>query len=138
MEEIKNAFGFEFSADKIPPVSYSSEVLEKAKELGEFLILRIEYNRNGASMTMLEMKAMMESKMDKDKEGKLFYDQDWYINEPFFKEISVKTEWKLVGKNFVPNSTGKNYIEQTKVLRDYLLNLECFLMKKKKNVLTMF
>ena len=127
-EEIKNAFGIEFPPDKIPSIQYSPEVLEEAKESDEFLILRFEYN----GMTMLEMKAMMESRMDKDEEGKLFYDQDLYRDEAFFKEHSLKTEWKLVGKEFVPDSTGKNYIEQTKILRDYLIGLESLSEEEQK------
>ena len=50
----------------------------------------------------------------------LLTDDCWYKDEKFFTREPVKTEWKLVSKEFVPGSIGKDYIEQTKVLRDYL------------------
>ncbi len=126
-EEIKNTFGFEFSTDKIPPIHYNPEVLEKAKENGEMLVLRVESDGEGSPMTMERMNEIMQTILDKDSEEeqeKLLYDTDWYQEEDFFKNTSLRTEWRIVGKEFIPDSTSKNYIEQTKILRDYLLGLE--------------
>ncbi len=127
VEEIKNTFGFEVSTDKIPAIPYGPEVLEKAKENGEMLVLRVESDGEGSPMTMERMNGLMQAILEEDSEEeqeKLLYDTDWYSEEDFFKNASLRTEWKLVGKNFVPDSTSKNYIEQTKVLRDYLLGLD--------------
>ena len=131
-EEITSTLGFEFPKDRIPPIPYSPEFLEKAKELGELLMLRVEDNGSGVPMTMSHIKTIMESRMDKDEEGKLFYDQNWYKEEPFFKESSLKTEWRLVSKEFVPDTTSKNYIQQTRLLRDYLLGLESLSEEEKE------
>ena len=54
----------------------------------------------------------------------MLYDTDWYKSEDFFENVYLKTEWKIVGKDFIPDSKSKNYIEQTKILRDYLFGLE--------------
>lgn len=126
-EEIKNTFGFEFSRDKIPAISYSPEVLEKAKANGEMLILRVESDGEGSLMTMRRMNEVMHKILEEgseEEQEKLLYDTDWYEEEDFFKNASLRTEWKLVGKEFIPDSVSKNYIEQTKVLRDYMLGLE--------------
>ena len=133
-EEIKNAFGFEIVESEIPPITYSLETLEKAKELGEMLILRVGRDGDGNPLTMEKINKIMEERMDKDKDGKLLYAVSWYKEETFYKKILLKTEWKLVGKNFVPDvlsekdkdekftkdSRGNNYIHQTRMLREYL------------------
>lgn len=127
VEEIRNTFGFEVSTDKIPAILYGPEILEKAKENGEILVLRVESDREGSPMTMERMNEIMQTILaegDEEEQEKLLYDTDWYSEEDFFKNASLKTEWRIVGKNFVPDSTSKNYIEQTKVLRDYLLGLD--------------
>ena len=137
VEEIKNTFRFEFPQEKVPAIPYSPEVLEKAKENGEMLVLRVESDGEGSPMTMERMNGLMQTILEEDREEesadaedladrqeKLLYDTDWYQEEDFFKNASLRTEWKLVGKNFVPDSTSKNYIEQTKILRDYLLGLD--------------
>ncbi|HBD24755.1 MAG: hypothetical protein A2566_00340 [Candidatus Zambryskibacteria bacterium RIFOXYD1_FULL_40_13] len=126
-EEIKNTFGFEFPKEKIPHVPYTPEVLEKAKENGEMLVLRVESDGSGSSITMQRMNEIMQTILEKDSEEeqeKLLYDTNWYHEEDFFKNASLKTEWRIVGKEFIPDSTSKNYIEQTKILRDYLFGLE--------------
>ena len=126
-KEIFNTFGFEFPAEKIPPIPYGQEVLEKAKENGEMLVLRVKNDGLGTPMTMKRMNEIMQTILEEDDEGeqnKLLYNTDWYKEEDFFKDASLKTEWRIVGKEFVPDSTNKNYIEQTKILRDYLFGLE--------------
>ena len=126
-EKIKNTFGFEFSRDRIPTIPYIPEVLEKAKANGEMLILRVESDGEGSPMTMQRMNAMMQKILEEkseEEQEKLLYDTGWYGEEDFFKNASLRTEWKLVGKEFIPDSTSKNYIEQTKVLRDYMLGLK--------------
>ncbi len=116
-EAIKKAFGFEMDESDIPPIPYTSEQLEKAKELQEQLILRVSRDGQGKPMTMERINQLV--KMDPKKEGKLL-SGDWHKDEDFFKNRPLKTEWKLVGKEFIPDSTNKNYIHQTRILRQYL------------------
>ncbi|MEI6627041.1 MAG: MoxR family ATPase [bacterium] len=135
-EEIKNTFGIELARYEVPAIPYTPEQLEQAKELGESLILRINQDAEGNAMTMKRINQIMAPKMAKYSDsGKLLCNpDDWYKNEAFYKKQSLKTEWKLVGGSFVPdlaskkdkegkyaeNSRGKNYIHQTRLLRDYL------------------
>ena len=127
IEEINNTFGFDFPSEKIPPIPYNEDVLEKAKENGEMLVLRVKSDGTGSPMTMQRMNEIMETILEKDSEEeqeKLLYDTDWYKEEDFFKNSSLKTEWRIVGREFIPDSTSKNYIEQTKILRDHLFGLK--------------
>jgi len=127
-EEIQNAFGF--AVKNIPPIPYRRADLEKAKQLGEMLVLRVSVDGEGNPMTMKRMNEIMAGRMDA-AEGKLLYSQKeqgkaglqddcWYENEAFFTSMPLKMEWKLVSKEFVADSTGKDYVGQTRVLRDHL------------------
>jgi len=53
--------------------------------------------------------------LDIRSKGKLFYNQDWYNEESFAKEKG-ETEWKLVRKTWVANSTSKTWPEQQALL----------------------
>jgi hypothetical protein len=67
---------------------------------------------------------MYENLDKKKKDGtKLLYDNDWYKNEKFFTEERTELRWKLVSKDLIPNSTSKNYLEQTGILADYVVGL---------------
>ena len=115
-EEIEKAFGFKIEESDIPLIPYSQEDLEKAKELGEMLILRIEKDGENNPMTLQRINELVQfGALDS---------VDWYQNEDFYKNDSLKAEWKLVGSSFVPDSTNKDYVEQTRALRDYLKKSE--------------
>jgi hypothetical protein len=47
--------------------------------------------------------------------SRLFYDQDWYVKQAFAKEKG-ETEWKLVRKTPIANSTNKTWPEQQALL----------------------
>lgn len=135
-EEIENAFGFSVDKSKIPKIPYSKEELKKAKKLGERLVLRISEDDDGNPMTMEHLSNLAQARMTEDEgkllgpapgwdkaKGKLLMDIIWYKDEAeevFYKKITLRTEWKLVGGNLLKNSTNKIYVEQIKVLRDYL------------------
>jgi adenosyl cobinamide kinase/adenosyl cobinamide phosphate guanylyltransferase len=118
--EIKNAFGFE--ATEIPLVPYTPEQLETARTNGEILVLRVGMDGSGKSMTMEHIQSLTKDRLGTGQR-ELFFDTDWYEEEAFFKDASLKTEWKLVGETVLTDSVSKNYIEQTKILRDHLAQL---------------
>ena len=130
-EQVEQAFGVKLAVKEIPVLPYSREDLETAKEQGEMLVLRIEHDDKGELITMEHLTRMFASQMPKNI--KFLYAQEkagnpklgndcWYKNEHFFKQHSPKLEWKLVSKNVLPNSTSKDYIEQTRILREHLHN----------------
>lgn len=117
-EAVREAFGVHIEEDEIPELLYSREDLEKAKELGEMLVLRV-HSVTALPLTIQRIEELIQPKMT-EEEGQLLFDQDWYDNEEFYKEATTKNEWKLVSKDLVPFSVDQDYIEQTKVLRDHL------------------
>lgn len=119
-EQVQQVFETALTPDQIPALPYSREDLEKAKERGEMLVLRIDKDVDGHPLTMERIHTLLERPSIQAGKGKILHKVDWYINEPFFKVDTAGLEWKLVSKEVLPDSTGKNYIDQTKVLRDSL------------------
>ncbi|MCX6810002.1 MAG: hypothetical protein NTZ65_04655 [Candidatus Berkelbacteria bacterium] len=89
----KSSFGPEAVPTELPPILFSPEELEKAKELGQFLILRSD-QIPGDKLELPNTKATL---------GK----------------VPAK-RWALVTKEFIPDSTSKNYLDQTEQLVKYL------------------
>ena len=151
-EQIAKVWHVDLDPQDIPPIPFSPHELEKAKELGMMLILRISHDKDHNPLTGSHMRELLQPRFDTEGRGKLFYDNmGWdYQNEPFFtSEIPVRSppslhsrrirrsletkedfasleddalhaEWKLLSRDILPNSTSKNYLNQTKLLRDTL------------------
>lgn len=118
-EEVKETYGVDIAPEELPPLP-SRQELEKAKELGERLILRVREDNERNPITMEYMQKLLEPKFSKAGKGKILYNTDWYKDESFYTADTSKLEWKFVSKNILPGSVSKNYIEQTHLLRDYL------------------
>jgi hypothetical protein len=43
------------------------------------------------------------------------YTQDWYETEPFYATETPEDRWQLVERGIIPDSTNKNYAEQTEL-----------------------
>ncbi|MEK9175461.1 MAG: AAA family ATPase [Patescibacteria group bacterium] len=113
---VKEAFGVELSSSEIPPIPFSQEDLERAKELGQSLILRIDRAPDGTPLTMKKMNELLEDKVKKAKDGKILYKIDWYKDEEFFTIDTPKISWALTGREIVSGSTNKDYWSQTEVI----------------------
>ena len=92
-ETISAAFGPEAVPAEIPPILFSPEELRRARELGQFLILR----SNQIPDDKLELPNTKQT-LEKAPTGR----------------------WALVTKEIIPDSTDKNYLEQTEQLIKYL------------------
>jgi len=120
-EAIKVAFGAEniqINLEQIPNVPFSEEELERAKELGQFLILRVDKTADGQSLTMERMNKLLADEFKETGKGKILFKTDdsgnieanaWYKNEDFFLEEIPKLSWALVTKEVIPNSLNNNY-----------------------------
>lgn len=121
-EAIKKTFGVEFSSSETPSIPYSATELERARELGQFLILRTDRDHEGKPLTMQRMQQTLQELFDRERKGKVFFNTDWYKDEDFFKKGVCKPRWALVSKNVIPESTNANYLVQTEKLADYVRN----------------
>ena len=117
-DAVREAYGTDIDLTEIPAINFSIEELEKAKEMGQMLILRAGQRTDGKPLTMQGIGELLEDKVKGD--GKVYYDTDWYKEEGFFTNEPIETRWALVSKELVPDSVSKNYLEQTRMLIDQL------------------
>lgn len=118
-EEVRAAFLDQVEISEVPSIPFSSEALEKAKELGQMMILRIEKAKDGSALSMKKMQELLDGKMKDDTKP---LRGDWYTEEEFYTTDAPSISWALVSKEVVLDSPSKNYLQQTQVLVDYLRN----------------
>jgi len=120
-EQVEKAFDIKLGAREIPRIPFSREDLERAKELGQMLVLRVSKAPDGASLSMVKLNGLVKEKLKKARQGKALADEaGWKKDEQFYTTEAPETKWALVSKEVVPDSTSKNYLEQTDVLSSYL------------------
>jgi len=119
-KEVEKAFGLKLKEEDIPKIPFGKAELERAKELGQFLILRANKAKDGTVLSMKKMQELLSSELEKEKLGKIFYNTDWYEKEDFFADDAPRLAWVLSNKEIIPDSNSKNYLQQTENIVDYL------------------
>ena len=125
--DIADAGGIKVFDVKSPLRSHlTREDLTQAKEHGEQLYylpdtftpeIVAKHSFPNNSITMQRLYTVF----PKAKDGKkLLYDTGWYKNEDFFKNEKPRTGWRLTSKDVLPDSTSKNYLQQTDLLITHL------------------
>jgi len=119
-EAVEAVWGVKLETKDIPPIPFSRTDLERAKELDQQLVLRVDKASDGSPLTMKKMNEQIQPKLTQGNQGKLLYNTDWYKDEEFYTTETPETSWALVSKEIVPGSASRNYLEQTEVLVTYL------------------
>lgn len=117
--EVQKAFGITLDPNDIPPIPFTDDEIVYARQLGQFLVLFADKNPAGQVLTMQGVDQICGGKLGDDP---LLYDRGWYQGESFYTTdpIAPTPTWKLVGRDVIPGSTNKNYLDQTQVIVDYL------------------
>ncbi len=122
-ERIKAAFGFELNDADIPEIPYTKEKIEWAKKEGMMLMLFLDRDHEGNPFTPKRIGEIFES-TSKDVGDRNFFAYDTNIRhvsqQDFFTTETAPRRWRLVAKKMVAHSYQKNYIQQTKELRNIL------------------
>ena len=119
-KDVEAVFG---KPDRIPAIPFSPQELERAKELGQQLILQVDTmahpteRRKAMALTLENLKQKFTKAHD---DGKVFFNQDWYKNEDFWKKEKPRVGWRLTSNDLLPESTSKRYLEQTDLLVEHL------------------
>ena len=116
-DDIEKTFGFQ--PDTIPEIQFSSEELERAKELGQKLILYVDMKEDGTDFVVGDMK---ETLPEKTQDGGKFFYNDWYDTDEITSKETPRAGWRLTTPEVIETSTNKNYLEQTEELITYLEN----------------
>lgn len=115
-KEVQKTFGV--SLKEVPGIPFSVEELERAEKLGQMLVLRVDKTADGKPMSFESMNAILMAKWEKEGKGGLLNSPDgWkgFIKESFSTD-APRAGWALVGRELLPESTSKNYVEQTELI----------------------
>ncbi len=129
-QEVEKALGIEVDPLIIPEIPFPKKDLEKAKELGQFLILRVDKTKDGDPLTMEKINHLQKGKDYEgkkllhlnDKEGETLKSA-WYKKKYFFKKETPELSWALVSKDIIPRSGGKDYLKQTEEIIYYIKDI---------------
>ncbi|OGJ55472.1 hypothetical protein A3D88_04405 [Candidatus Peribacteria bacterium RIFCSPHIGHO2_02_FULL_52_16] len=119
-EAVRKAFpGVPLKPEQIPAIPFSREDLQRAKELGDSLRLRVNKAPGNGKLNMKRMQELLQPTFDQKNEGKVLYDTDWYESEDFFME-EPELCWVLTSDGIIPDSEDKDYLQQTEHIAEYL------------------
>ena len=119
-EAVRKAFpGVPLKPEQIPAIPFSREDLQRAKELGDSLRLRVNKAPGNGKLNMQKMQEWLQPAFDQKNEGKILYDTDWYESEDFFTE-EPELCWVLTSDGIIPDSEDKDYLQQTEHVAEYL------------------
>ena len=110
------------------PIPFTREELIRAKELNQFLQLRVDRimdtSGNYAPLTMQNADKILGPKFLAANKGKVLFNatDEWKLNSDFFTKETPQVRWALVSKDVIPNSTKKNHLQQTEVIVEYIKN----------------
>jgi len=118
-DEIQKAFDVEVT--DVPQIPFSKEELEKAKELGQFLILRVDKDQKGTNLTLKRIEEIIQPKWEASGKGKLFRDDRWSLERSeFFDNETPRAGWALTSKEIVEDTRYKELLGQMSGMTDYL------------------
>ncbi|MFA6432996.1 MAG: hypothetical protein WCV82_04285, partial [Candidatus Paceibacterota bacterium] len=117
-EDVEAMLGDGFvDISKVPPIPYTLEDLEKSKEIKEktgveeMLVLFVA-DKDGTPLTGERMSGLIQAEYEKLglRRFQLYtLSKAWYKDEPFFTELGLKYEWKLITKQIIPGSSDKRH-----------------------------
>jgi hypothetical protein len=103
-ETLKSFFSFtNISQEIVKFVPFSKEKLHQKKET-HILVLVIPEHKSKEKLNFKHFRDFFG--IDPAIQEPCFYNQDWYINESFYKESILKLEWLLVEKRISEDSRG--------------------------------
>jgi hypothetical protein len=106
-EAVGEAFGIKLEVDSIPNIPFKKKELERAKELDQMLVLRIDKTPDGVALTMDHITNLLNNTTTKDG-GLILYDAVApYIDEKFYEREAPVAGWALVCKTGVPDMESK-------------------------------
>jgi hypothetical protein len=120
-EIVKHTFDVDIENPSVP---FSEQALERAAKLGQMLVLRANQDKDGRDLTPETMHEHLSEKWGREDKGKFLFDEDNAANRlgDTFNKETPEYGWALASKELTPDTTDKNYLEQTDTIAAYLQN----------------
>ena len=115
-KEVEKTFGVRLA--EVPGIPFSVQEIERAKEMGQMLVLRVEKTEDGKPMSIGTISDIVVKKWKSEGSAMLRTHDGWksFIGEEAFTKNAPRSGWALVSREVLSDSLSKNYIEQTEVL----------------------
>ena len=115
-EEVEKTFNVRL--EKVPAIPFSAEDLNRAKKLNQMLVLRVDKTEDGQPLSLEVMNNILTTRWKKEGKGELLRTPEGWkgVLGDGFKNDAPRAGWALVGKEVLPNSISKNYVEQTELI----------------------
>ena len=104
----------------IPLIPFGFEEL-KTKQDDYLLILGTSQMQNGELLTLKSLRNYFG--INPELSEPCFYNQDWYLNENFFKN-PLETKWYLIRKSVLQETRGKN-LDEMKIITTFPTAILC-------------
>jgi hypothetical protein len=89
----------------IPSIPFNIRYLEERKN-DYFLILGSANSNSGFPLSLLFFRNQFG--LNPENSEPCFYNQDWYVKEPFASECTIEEKWYLIRKDLLKESRGKS------------------------------
>lgn len=127
-EAIAKVWDVHLERQQIPQIPFSREELERALELGQFLILRIDASAEGEPLTVDKMDSILTPQFIQRGKGRsaVFYPSSSTSQARYEEDYRLETPtpgWALVGSVPVQDSIARSYLDQTGLIAAYLEKL---------------
>ncbi len=113
-EDVEFLLGYTINPANIPPIPYTEADLLKSKEIKgktgvqEMLVLFVN-DKDGKPLTGERLNELVQKKYDEMGLGKFLNSVDWYANKDFYKKQGITFAWRMITKQCIPNSKGKEH-----------------------------
>lgn len=121
-EQVAEALDIEIPWDMVPEIPFTEDELDQAFELGQYLILRVDQDADGTPLTIANLNQRLQERFRKKGHGSILWDTSWYEDEEFFLNDPPRLKWALATRELMPESTSKDYLDQTLTLAEYVRN----------------
>ena len=83
---------FFINTNEIPTIPYNINELNSIK-ISHFLILVLDESKDRNKISLYKLRHFFG--FNPEEKEPCFYNQDWYLNEPFYNDIKLKSSWVL-------------------------------------------
>jgi hypothetical protein len=128
-EAVLKTFGVRLPPNElknIEKIPFDRETLEKAKNLGMMLVLRVPHDQKGDPLTIKRMQRILGDVdylgRENDKKTRMFDSAspgNWYEDEGFAREMVAQLGWGLACKSILEESRDIDWHDQEKVLHEW-------------------
>jgi len=121
-EEIQEKYPYVRLPDTIPPILFDQDRMEREKNAGMVLRLVCDTAVDGGPLTGAKLNTLL-SPIYTARNEKFLFDTAWHKDEPFFTTETPRLSWVFMATEILPDSTNKNYVDQTNLIADHIKTL---------------